>query len=1399
MTNLFLFDYLQTSGRALTNASGSSASDGASAASDEDDDLPLHLTHGAAQVHQPFFQERRNSIFQKGLRTRLLDTTSTLHLILPTSSGGGHIGGARSITTSPSRDSALFLSTTKPDTPNTEDSLSRQRSLSTSASQGQQIAQSDVGISSAPPPSSGILVGQRREQDNTKTWSLLPEAEEALQELYRGTKSGKPDLMRSQIEIYRNSPREKFSTQSFNAAMQMVLQLKDQGYTQTILDLYQQMIDSGCPPNGGTYTRLVRALCEYDYDSQKSMPYLGTLKRKTVKNEVAEAGFQQALAFSELVHTSSYGFVDTEAYNNLLRSCAIRGDAETACAIIDKLSSNKHVSPTAQTFLQLILSFIEEERVKGQKPNEDKSRIVQACENVFEEFEAFRKAEGWEKNESEDVKIWNIMIRSYILGGRAEKAMELVQKMLESEPAIPNGQPAPRPNASTTKAFIVEYLHAGDVKAAINWFNHVISLNDKLQEGQISIMPLPSTETLNFLFIEMMKLPTFKEDRGSFTSDFETHLPIVETINRVARYFYQESLGERRQTSDSSWRRLLTVNSKMAEECIKRESLVKASNLSDHSLTLIEKHFDQFADRISWHLRRDTGRGVSFSERNDMVKNFKSIQDVIKVLVNQDRFLDAASCFSYAVAACPPEILEPKIGKHDNGSFQELKEISLPIIGYQSKVTESSSNEWELKQDVDVQLHLGLALDYILPALRVLPAIPWLFKKSVEELYLKVRGESIISTRMNIDSRRWGYIVQALATKSDVNISAVEKLVDDLASLPEEERDLVSLTPLISNLPKMMGAEAALELLQRVRPGLSAQNASSESTEKVAESIASVTEGQDELNPTEPASPTTTMTSLGSPEVASEYFTSLSFALPPIQTIDADLGLELIKKAKTRPLKRANRGLAYSESKSKILHDQLTRSIQDQGVYPTPNAICELLNLHGREGDLELVKATYVIGCHIVAALGGDPTWQFNSWYELEDSMTAALAHGGEPRLANEHRLKILQAGRVPKADTYGALITVIRDTTDEAMVAEELFDESQRLGARPTVFLYNTVLSKLSRARKAERAMQLFDEMRNRGIQPSSITYGAVLNSCTRTGDEANAERFFAMLESDASFKPKAPPYNTMIQFYTQTKPNREKALFYYSKFQKMAIEHTTHTYKLLLDVYGSIAPIDVDAMKNIFGRLIVDPMVEVQGNHWASLITCHGIHCKDLNQAVEVYHSIPFHVSSARQGKKGKEPDALAFEAILSVFAEHKRIDLIEEYINKRKSPGCELTAYVANVLIRAYSTLVPETGLSKARMVFEEMRDPPMGVAAEGNHPVQRHHISGAHQDGVISATDADRFGFEAVKREPSTFETMIRVEMDHGNLAEATALVNRMQTRGYPPVVVARAQEIVSPPA
>jgi pentatricopeptide repeat protein len=232
------------------------------------------------------------------------------------------------------------------------------------------------------------------------------------------------------------------------------------------------------------------------------------------------------------------------------------------------------------------------------------------------------------------------------------------------------------------------------------------------------------------------------------------------------------------------------------------------------------------------------------------------------------------------------------------------------------------------------------------------------------------------------------------------------------------------------------------------------------------------------------------------------------------------------------------------------------------GFYPVTATFGKLINALGRAGEIEKVNLVYEAAQHAIAtAPDEDPN---GSWYQIEDQMIIALAHAGDVEGAHNHRLSILEYGGTPSADAYGALISCVKDTTDDSANAYTLYRESQIRGLVPNVYLYNTMISKLAKARKADLAMELFSKMKANGFWPSSVSYGAVIGACSRVGDVESAEALFEEMSSQPNFKPRVPPFNTMMQLYTYTKRNREKVLHYYDSMVSAGVRPTAHTYKV-------------------------------------------------------------------------------------------------------------------------------------------------------------------------------------------------------------------------------------------
>jgi pentatricopeptide repeat protein len=233
------------------------------------------------------------------------------------------------------------------------------------------------------------------------------------------------------------------------------------------------------------------------------------------------------------------------------------------------------------------------------------------------------------------------------------------------------------------------------------------------------------------------------------------------------------------------------------------------------------------------------------------------------------------------------------------------------------------------------------------------------------------------------------------------------------------------------------------------------------------------------------------------------------------------------------------------------------------GTFPNLEVVGRLIEGLGRAGETAKVDYLYGVAQNIISLLRETKTAQLDGWAAVENSMTIARGHAGDGLSADAHRLRLLQQGLTPTADAYGALIQCVKDTTDDTARALEYFHESQARGVQPNIFLYNTTISKLAKARKADYALELFHKMKSSGIVPSSITYGAVIAACCRVGDSASAETLFDEMTAQRNFRPRVPPYNTMMQFYVQTKPNRARSLHYYNCMISAGIKPTAHSYK--------------------------------------------------------------------------------------------------------------------------------------------------------------------------------------------------------------------------------------------
>lgn len=217
-------------------------------------------------------------------------------------------------------------------------------------------------------------------------------------------------------------------------------------------------------------------------------------------------------------------------------------------------------------------------------------------------------------------------------------------------------------------------------------------------------------------------------------------------------------------------------------------------------------------------------------------------------------------------------------------------------------------------------------------------------------------------------------------------------------------------------------------------------------------------------------------------------------------------------------------------------------------------------------------------------------------------------------------------------------------------------------------------------------------------------------------------------------------------------------------------------------MDAHGTIEPINLNAMEDVFAQLCAERHVQVQGTHWGSLINAYGCVNKDLDKAVKVFDSIASHPSTLKS--RAQLPDAVSYEALINVFVTLRHTELIPVYMDRLSASGVHMTAYIANLLIKGYAV---GGDLQRARGVFESLLDPPQGVAASHNHaPHESSPAARVSPNAPVYREVSFIFIYICFVRanvllQPSTWEAMVRAELGNGNREHAVALLDRMQAR------------------
>ncbi|AOW07799.1 YALI0F27753p [Yarrowia lipolytica CLIB122] len=376
------------------------------------------------------------------------------------------------------------------------------------------------------------------------------------------------------------------------------------------------------------------------------------------------------------------------------------------------------------------------------------------------------------------------------------------------------------------------------------------------------------------------------------------------------------------------------------------------------------------------------------------------------------------------------------------------------------------------------------------------------------------------------------------------------------------------------------------------------------------------------------------------------------------------------------------------------------------------------------------------------------PSTSAAAWQHWKPIHRAVIVSGAavDRHSASQAYQSLIAMGSHPCATGYGHLILnrvpLPTNTHDEAQDAVALFEEAVS-HTQPTTFLFNIVLSKLSKARRFDSAMNIFSAMDKFPAKKTSVTYGTMISACCRAGNVGDAERLFEEMELDPSYVARAAPYNTMNQYYIHTARDAAAAKRTFARMQEKGVQPTAHTFKLLIDLH-TCCSINIAAADSVL-HMIEACGQQVTEHHLSSLLYARGVIMQDFPAAKAFYKNICT--------SRAVRPGTAIFQALIESYVANQRCHETPEVLEQMSRFGVPLTAYMTNSLIRGWAA----QDFGKALGLFDA-----------------------AYRNG---------------KAEPSSYEAIIRACIYNGELQTASNILAMMQAASYPQPVVAKVHALL----
>ena len=895
------------------------------------------------------------------------------------------------------------------------------------------------------------------------------------------------------------------TVEDYNAALNALIDSRRQGEPlNSIIKVYNSMLEKSLLPNITTYELLIHALTQRDAEVHKAIIGLEFRAKRSAlygRQEVAtqeadrarikslkqEDNISAAVSlFEGVLAIGGAKELSMNIFLKLLSSCAIHADVDSALHVFAQLEILQPKLPT-NAYRYLLLTFSNKGRIKD-------------AEEVFNSFREAGKANmllpysvQYEENGRQAiVQVWNAMMEAYFRANMPDKAIELVDQLVTSTSGNNfTGKDVPIPTPSAFATVIAGFIYTGDVQSALAWFDKLLLLENGPAHPLQGLGGKPMRP--NTVAWQLMIDALAAEGK-------------MDDLNRIYKKLRSVCKEDNITIRPTDHKLIFKLNMELLPQL-------------DNAAAIETLHF-LLADLAEYHseldkLRLKTQICVEFIKRGQHEVACDAITEAI---------LEDFSQF-----------------KHDAPIHKKL-ELQREVETIMTHVYTSVNNGIGELPFMSALTLVRLASNFSLtPALKFAPCFLHSYGETRSWSRIPYADmfeqdwAALLTYAVHFETNAMQGNLEDLHVIPNFAFTGVVSLLEDIAGqgMAFDRFDASLRNRVLEVLDGQYGPEKRVEILTNLGPSYLQASAEYDQLKYAAL--------EEALTPAEPPTvpDTSSHVSIGKvPHIKLDpYFT---------KQIEEILRLQPDRVALSGP------DLGYE-----LFQDGLRR-----GVAPHIHTVGRMIQSYGRSGHLHIVRELYDTAQSLIFCYPLDK--QIYMWASIEDAMIIALGHAGHIDAAHVHRMRLLKEGATPSADAYGVLIQHVKDTTDDTLGGLALFHEALERSVQPNLYLYNNIISKLSRARKADYALELFQQMKVSGVKPSSITYGAVIGACARVGDVDSANTLFVEMINSSTFKPRVPPYNTMMQLYTTTRPNRTSVLYYYHEMKKANVRPSAHTYKV-------------------------------------------------------------------------------------------------------------------------------------------------------------------------------------------------------------------------------------------